>query len=165
MILINLSGSTLHKKFVQAESVTKTILAKYPDSVIVLTGDDYTKSQVFENERVLSKVGKWNFRTASLMTKYFDLNISLESGIALIAHSWDAPCLQLLTAASPENHCKYAKNSWWIQSSVPCSPCHRNPREYFGCPVYEKHPECVWFDEQKIMEKVSEIYEHRAVSA
>jgi ADP-heptose:LPS heptosyltransferase len=154
LILVNLSGSSLHKKFVQAESVCRKILGIYPEAAIIITGDEHCKSQEFEHERVISWVAKRNFRTVALMTKYVDLTLSLESGIPLVAHSWDAPCLHLLTAASPDNHCKYAKNAYWIQAHVPCSPCHKNPREYFGCPVREKMPACVWFDEDLIMEKI-----------
>lgn len=155
-ILINLSGSTLHKKFIQAESISRKILDKYQKAYIVLTGDEYCKSQVFEHERVLNRVGIWNFRTVALRCKYMDLNISLESGLALVAHSWDAPTLQLLTAASWDNHVKYAKNAYWLQAETACSPCHRNPREYFGCPVVDKHPGCIYFNEDKIIEKVEE---------
>jgi len=152
-ILINLSGSTLHKKFVQAESVARKLLDRFPDVYIVLTGDEYCKEQVFEHERVLNRVGVWNFRTVALRCKYMDLTISIESGLALVAHSWDAPTLQLLTAASWDNHVKYAKKAFWIQAKTPCSPCHRNPREYFGCPVIEDHPACVFFDEDEIVTK------------
>jgi len=159
VILFNLSGSTLHKKFVQAEAVAARVFDLIPNAVIVLTGDEYCKKQVFEHPRVLSKVEEWNFRTVALMCKYFDLTVSLESGIALVAHSWDAPTLQLLTAASPENHCMYAKNAYWIQAPIECSPCHKNPREYFGCPVKDKHPKCVYFDETEIGATIKEIYE------
>lgn len=158
VILVNLSGSTLHKKFMQAESICRKILERYSKSLIILTGDEYCKEQVFQHERVISYVGsKTNgFRSVALKSKYVDLTISLESGLVLVAHSWDAPTLQLLTAASPDNHVKYASNAYWLQSPVACSPCHKNPREYFGCPIREKHPECVWFDEDKVMDKVKE---------
>lgn len=158
VFLVNLSGSTLHKKFMQAESVCRNILKKYKDSLVILTGDEYCKDQVFEHERVISYVGsKTNgFRSVALKCKYVDLNISLESGIACVAHSWDAPTLQLLTAASFENHIKYAKNAYWLQAPVPCSPCHKNPREYFGCPVVDSHPQCVYFSENLIMSKIEE---------
>jgi ADP-heptose:LPS heptosyltransferase len=163
VILVNLSGSTLHKKFIQAESVCRKILERYEKALIILTGDEYCKDQVFKHERVISYVGsqKNGFRSVALKSKYVDLNISLESGLILVAHSWDAPSLQLLTAASYENHIKYAKNAYWLQASVACSPCHRNPREYFGCPVRDQHPACIWFDEDKIMQKVEEAFVDR----
>lgn len=161
IVLVNLSGSSLHKKFVQAESVSRKILEKYPNVVVILTGDEHCATQVFEHERVISWVGKRNFRTVALMTKYMDLTISLESGLPLVAHSWDAPCLHLLTAASPENHCKGANNAYWLQAPVACSPCHKNPREYWGCPTLEKMPACVWFNEDDILNKVEEAFVSR----
>lgn len=163
VILMNLSGSTLHKKFVQAESVARRILNDYLECLIIITGDNHCKDQVFEHERVISYVGsKTNgFRSVALKSKYVDLTISLESGLPLVAHSWDAPCLQLLTAASPENHCKYAKNAYWIQAPVYCSPCHKNPRAYFGCPVKDDMPSCVFFNEDEILKKVGEALVNR----
>lgn len=155
IILINLSGTSLHKKFVQAESIARKILDKYPKALIFLTGDDACKPQLFEHERVKSWIGR-NFRSVALMTKYMDLTISVETGLPLVAHSWDAPCLQLLTAASPENHLNGAKNVYYLQSPVSCSPCHKNPHEYWGCPTRENMPACVWFDEDRIIEKVGE---------
>lgn len=158
VILVNMSGSTLHKKFIQAESVCRKILAKYEKALIILTGDENCLEQVFEHERVISYVGsKVNtFRSVALKCKYVDLTIGLESGLMCVAHSWDAPALQLLTAASWDNHIKYAKNAYWLQASPTCSPCHRNPREYFGCPVIEKHPACIFFDEELILQKVED---------
>ena len=160
VILVNLSGTSLHKKFVQAESVSRKILERYPKAFIITTGDEYCKDQDFQGERILSKVAKWNFRTVALMTKYMDLTISVETGLPLIAHSWDAPCLQLLTAASYENHIMGAKNAYWLQAPIPCSPCHKNPHDYFGCPTKDNMPACVFFDESKILDKVGEALEH-----
>jgi len=160
LILINLSGTSLHKKFMQAESVSRKILAKYPKTMIFLTGDEHCKEQEFTGDRIVSWVAKRNIRSVALMTKYMDLTISVETGLPLIAHSWDAPCLQLLTAASYENHIMGAKNAYWLQSPVVCSPCHKNPREYWGCPTDRQMPACVWFNEDAIMEKVGEALEH-----
>jgi ADP-heptose:LPS heptosyltransferase len=163
IILVNLSGSTLHKKFMQAESICRKLLEKYKESLIILTGDEYCKDQVFTHDRVISYVGsKENgFRSVALKCKYVDLTITLESGIACVAHSWDAHCLQLLTAASYDNHIKYSKNGIGLQSELKCSPCHRNPREYFGCPIKDKHPACVFFDEKKVIHEVEKFLGNR----
>lgn len=162
IILINLSGTSLHKKFIQAESVAKKILAQYPKAMIFLTGDEHCKEQIFTGERIKSWVGR-NFRTVALLTKYLDLTISVESGLPLVAHSWDAPCLQLLTAASFENHCAGAKNAYGLQASPSCSPCHKNPREYWGCPTISNHPACIFFNEDLIMKKVEEALGNRQI--
>ena len=164
VILINLSGSTLHKKFIQVESIARKILEKYQKALIILTGDEHCEAQRFEHERVIN-YRKNSFRSVALKCKYVDLNISLESGLACVAHSWDAPTLQLLTAASWDNHIKYAKNAYWLQAETVCSPCHRNPREYFGCPIVDQHPACIFFNEDNIMSKVEEALEHSSVPA
>ena len=163
IILVCLSGSSLHKRFPQAESICRRILAKYPGSFIVLTGDKDCLPQTFNGDRILSKVDKWNFRTVALMAKYFDFVISPETGLVCVSHLWNTPTLQLLTAASWDNHIKYAQNAYWVQSDAPCSPCHKNPVMYYGCTRRDGLPLCVRsFDEEKIMAKVEEAYVSRA---
>lgn len=162
-ILLCLSGSSLHKRFQSAESIARKILDKYPKSFIVITGDKDCLKDVFEHPRVLSKVDKWNFRTVALMAKYFDFVISPETGLVCVSHLWDTPTLQLLTAASWDNHIKYAKNAYWVQSDAPCSPCHKNPVMYYGCTRKDGVPLCAAsFNEDKIMAKVEEAYVSRA---
>jgi ADP-heptose:LPS heptosyltransferase len=162
IILVCLSGSSMHKRFEQAQSICNKILDKYPTSLIVLTGDKDCKPQEFTHERIISKVDKWNFRTVALMSKYFDFVISPETGLVCVAHSWDTPTLQLLTAASWDNHIKYAKNAYWVQSDIHCSPCHKSPQKYYGCPVKDGVPACVVsFNEDEIMSKVEEAYNER----
>lgn len=165
LILVCVSGSSLHKRFQQAESICNKILEKYPKAFIVLTGDKDCLAQEIKNPRILSKIDKWNFRTVALMTKFFDFVISPETGLVCVSHSWDTPTLQLLTAASWDNHIKYAKNAYWVQSEVECSPCHKSPQRYYGCPTKDNVPACVFFDEDKIMEKVKEAYERIPVIA
>jgi len=160
IILVCLSGSSLHKRFQQAESVCKKIIDKYPKALIVLTGDKDCLPQVFSYDRIISKVDKWNFRTVALMSKHFDFVISPETGLVCVAHSWDTPTLQLLTAASFDNHIKYAKNAYYVQSPVDCSPCHKGPYKYYGCPRKDNLPQCVFFNEDDIMKKVDEAHEH-----
>lgn len=160
LILVCLSGSSLHKRFEQGKSICMKILNKYPDAGIVLTGDKDCAEEVFEHPRVLSIVDKRNFRTVALLVKYFDFVISPETGLVCVAHSWDTPTLQMLTAASWDNHIKYAKNAYWVQAKVHCSPCHKSPQKYYGCPTIKNVPACVLsFDEDEIMEKVQEAYE------
>jgi len=159
VVLVSLSGSSLHKRFHQVDSICKKILEKYPKAFIILTGGKEFLPEVTPNPRIMSKVDKWNFRTVSLMSKYFDFVISPETGIVCVSHSWDTPTLQLLTAASWDNHIKYAKNAYWVQSEIYCSPCHKSPQRYYGCPTKEKFPACVFFNEDKIMAKVEEAYE------
>ena len=160
LILVCLSGSSVHKRFQCAKSICMKILDKYPKSAIVITGDKDCKPDIFDHSRIINRVDNgWNFRTVALMCKYFDFVISPETGLVCISHSWDTPTLQLLTAANWTNHIKYAKNAYWVKSDAPCSPCHKNALTYFGCTVRNDLPICVtMFNEDKIMAKVEEAY-------
>jgi len=149
----------MHKKFVDAEVICNRILEKYPRSCIVLTGGKDELQDEFKHPRISSKVAKWNLRTAALMVKYFDFYIGPETGLTCAAHMWDTPALQLLTAASWDNHIKGAKNAYWVHPECACSPCHKNAQRYYGCTIKDDLPLCVTsFDHDKIMAKVNEAY-------
>jgi len=164
LILVCVSGSSLHKRFQQVDSIVHKILKKYPRSLIVLTGDEDCHDLEPKHDRIVSKIGDsgWNFRTVALNCKYCDFVISPETGLVCVSHSWDTPTLQLLTAASWDNHIKYAKNAYWVRSPIFCSPCHKSPQRYYGCPTKDKLPACVFFNEDEIMVKVEEAYNERS---
>jgi len=162
VILVCLSGSSLHKRFQQADSICKKILEKYPKCLIVLTGGDEFLPEVTTHPRIIDKSNKWNFRTVALQSKYFDFVISPETGLVCVSHMWDTPTLQLLTAASWDNHIKYAKNAYWVKSPCYCSPCHKSPQMYYGCPTKDRFPACIFFNEDEIMAKVEEAYERKS---
>lgn len=158
-ILVCFSGSSMHKKFLDAEIICRIILEEYPDSCIVLTGSKEELCNVFKHPRVISKVDNWNMRTVALMVKYFDFYIGPETGLTCAAHLWNTPALQLLTAANWDNHIKGSQNAYWIQSGASCSPCHKNAQRYYGCSIKNDLPLCVsCFDHEKIMAKVKEAY-------
>ena len=157
ILLVTLSGSSLHKKFIQAESVSRKILEKYPDTLIITTGDSCCKKQDFTGDRVISKVANWNFRTAALMAKYVDMYIGPNTGLSCVANMWDTPTIQLFTADSMVTHSMYAKNAFGVQSPIYCSPCHKGPYKYLGCPIKDNHPACIFYNEDEIMAKVEEV--------
>jgi len=161
LIIVCVSGSSLHKRFQQVDSICHKILDKYPKALIFLSGDDDCHDLEPTHERIISKIGKWSFRTVALNVKYADFVISPETGLVCVSHSWDTPTLQLLTAASWDNHIKYAKNAYWVKSPVICSPCHKSPAHYYGCPTRNRFPACVYFNEDEIMAKVEEAYNER----
>lgn len=162
-VLINLSGSLPHKQFIQAEAVCQYILDTFPNALIITTGDkDCEKLSLnLDPSRLIRKEGKWNFRTVMLMSKYMDLVIGCESGLMVASNLWDTPTIQLLTAANLNNHPKYAKNDYSIQSPAACSPCHKGPYKYIGCPKANGLPICVQFDINQIIMKVKEAYYER----
>ena len=157
MVLVCPSGSSLHKKFYEAEQFCLDVLEKHKDVMIVTTGDKYCLEQDVKHERALSKITKWNFRTVALMVKYMDCYIGPNTGLSCVANVWDAPTIQLFTADTLTTHSGYAKNAYGVQSPVKCSPCHKGPYKFIGCPIRENHPACVFHDRAKIMKTLEEV--------
>jgi len=151
------SGSSLHKKFIQAEEICHRILDEYPDTMIITTGDTYCVKQDAVHKRILSKITKWNFRTVALMVKYMDYYIGPNTGLSCVANSWDTPTIQLFTADSMLTHSSYAKNAFGVQSPIHCSPCHKGPYKYIGCPIKNEHPACIFYSTDKIMTVLKEL--------
>ena len=160
-VLINLSGSSPHKAFVQAKEVIDKIMDKYPEAVVFTTGDDLSKGIDSNREGVIKLTNKMPFRQVLLMAKYMSCVIGTESGMMCGASCHGTPTIQLMTAASIKNHCQYAENDYSLQSPARCSPCHKNPYDYWGCPTKNNYPLCVFFDTDKILAQVERIYEAR----
>lgn len=157
-ILINLSGSSPHKAFVQAKEVIDKILAKYLEVQVFTTGDKLSEGIDTDRKDVVKLSGKMPFRQVLLIAKYVNCVIGTESGMMVGASCHGTPTIQLLTAASKENHVKYAENDYSLQSPARCSPCHKNPYDYWGCPTKDNYPLCVFFEVDKIMEQVEKIH-------
>ena len=157
-VLINLSGSSPHKVFVQAKEVITNILAKYPDAIVFTTGDDLSRDMDLTGDRIVNLAEKKPFRQVLLMCKYMNLVIGCESGMVCGSSALGIPTIQLLTAASKNNHVKYAENDYSLQSPARCSPCHKNPYDYYGCPKKDNYPLCVYFEVDKIMTQVESVY-------
>jgi len=155
--LINLAGTSKHKRFVQAKEVTHRILNKYSDAEVILTGDN--PELEFQGDRITSIVGKKPFMQAVLISKYVDCVICMESGLGVGANVWSTPTIFLLTSSSPTNVTKYAYNDLFIQSPAHCSPCHKGPYEYRGCEMKDGLPICVNFKVEEIMGRVEEAYQ------
>lgn len=158
-VLINLSGSSPHKVFVQAKEVIDKIMDKYPDAQVFTTGDKLSEGIDTNRKGVIKLSGKMPFRQVLLIAKYVNCVIGTESGMMCGASCHGTPTIQLLTAASKENHVKYAENDYSLQSPARCSPCHKNPYDYWGCPTKDNYPLCVFFDIPAIIEQVDRIYE------
>lgn len=159
IVLINLCGTGPHKEFVAAREVAKRICEKYHDVQIITTGDEKCKD--LDIAGAYSVVAKMPFVQALLTARFVDLVIGCESGLMVGASMWGTPAIQLLTAASLENHVKYARNDFSLQSPTRCSPCHRGPYKYIGCPSRYGKPLCVFFDVEKILEQVDKVYASR----
>lgn len=162
IVMMNLSGSSLHKRFMQAEEVANRICAKYPNALIITTGDK--TCQAFDFKIQGKKISLINdsatFRGMCILAKFVDLCMGCESGLMVASNMWNTPTVQLLTAANHNNHPKYAKNDFSLQSPAPCAPCHKGPYKYRGCTLDEAgYPVCVHFDVNLIMEQVEKAHQ------
>lgn len=168
-IMINLSGSSQQKVFVEWKQVCKNILDEYHNAIIWITGDhdcekEFLNSEYKEDRRFRLVAGKWGFRQAVCFLRYVDLLISPESGIAVAGNAFNRPTIQMLTTSSHINHPKYAKNDYSIQSSAKCSPCHRGPYLFIGCPKKDNLPLCTHFKSEVIMDQVRKALKNERVT-
>lgn len=172
VVIANLSGSSKHKLLYNAENIIYEFLEKHKDAMCILTGDESAgKNLKFSHERVINRAGNFDgdkyypFRQSMLMTKYADLVIGAESGLMVASTLFGTPTVQLMTAASIKNHGGDFANDYSLQSPAPCSPCHKGPYDYIGCPKFEhlgiKYPICVKFDKNTILSRMDEVYDHR----
>lgn len=157
-IMMNLAGSGPHKCLIQVDEIVQKLNKEFKDTVIFTTAGERFKPLDVDYPNIKSLVGKKQFRQVLNMTKYMDCVIGCESGLMCGASLFDVPTIQLMTAASIYNHCKYAKNDYSLQSPARCSPCYKGPYKYYGCPKKNNLPLCVYFDTDKIVEQVRKIY-------
>jgi ADP-heptose:LPS heptosyltransferase len=158
-IMMNLNGSGPHKMLVQAEQLAVLIRKNFKDAVIITTGDKLGVSRESDiaPDYSLIKI-KAPFVQAMCTLKHMDCVIGTESGLLVASNALERPTIQLMTAASLENHPNGCINDYSLQSPAYCSPCHKGPYRYIGCPTKDKLPLCVYFDINKIMEKINAIY-------
>jgi len=159
VVMLNLSGSGLHKRLIVAKKIAQLIRAEIPDAKIITTGD--ATCQQYESELnpdfSLISIGA-PFNQAMCTLNYVDCVIGHESGLMVASNALRRPTIQLMTAASLENHPNGCENDYSLQSPAYCSPCHKGPYRYIGCPEKDGLPLCVHFNPADIMERINEIY-------
>lgn len=171
VIIANLSGSSMHKIFYNAEAIIKTFLAKHEDAVCITMGDDNCKKYIeFEGERIINRAGRgtpgsyYPFRQSMLMAKYCNLLIGSESGLMVAGTLLGAPTIQLMTAANIKNHGGDFVNDFSLQSPAKCSPCHKGPYDFIGCPKIDylglKYPACIKFDVETVLNQMEKVYDN-----
>ena len=173
VVICNLSGTSKQKLFLNAGSIIKTFLVKHPEAVCILMGDESAnKFLSFSGERIINRAGLFDvdygkkvsypFRQSMLMTSKAQLVIGCESGLMCAATVLGAPTVQLMTAASIKNHGGDFPNDYSLQSPCRCSPCHKGPYNYLGCPKFsyldEEYPLCIKFEAEVILEKMERVY-------
>lgn len=158
VLMINLTGTTIHKVLLDYKEYIDYILDKYKDAHIITTGDESCKGMVNENSRITSIAGKFPFRQAALIIKYIDCLLTMESGLGVIGNMWGTPTIQLMTSSSIINHPNHCKGDFSLQSPARCSPCSKGPYKFIGCPHKDGYPLCIYFDTKKVKERIDETY-------
>lgn len=159
VVMMNVCGTGAHKEMVQRKEIVDHFLEFYPDAHIIFTGGQEHAKLDVRSDNATSIIGKFPFRQAALIAKYVNLVMTLESGIGCVASMWGTPTIQMMTAASITSHCKYAENDLSVQSPAYCSPCHKGPYQYIGCPNIDGKPLCVYFDLDKVFHQIKKAYD------
>lgn len=158
VVMINLTGTTIHKVLLDYQEYIDYILDTYPNAHIITTGDNSCKDMVEENERVTCIAGKFPFRQAAHIIRYVDCLLTMESGLGVIGSMWGTPSIQIMTSSSLVNHPNNAPGDFSIQSPAKCSPCSKGPYKFIGCPHENGYPLCVHLNTQEIKEQIDKTY-------
>jgi len=157
---------TMYQKAVypMAKELCTKWIERYPNSVIITTGDEFCKQFEWEHPNVIHKSARMPFRQALLMSKYVDLVVTPETGLGIGAGAFGTPKIMLLTAASIKNIVGNDSNDFSLQSEAWCSPCTRAIYNTYNCEIDPKTklPICVSFDKDKILNQMEKVYDlHR----
>jgi ADP-heptose:LPS heptosyltransferase len=170
LIMWNLSGSSPHKAWMQADQCAQMLYDNFADIQTITTGGEFCRLLEFDHPRNLKRCGEdgWHVRVSMLMTKYVDLVISPESAILNAAGCYDTPKIGLLTHSNKKNLTDTFLNDHSIQADIECSPCHRMvyPDDLRNsCPLaYDDQGELPYarcamsFDPKKVFNIIRDIY-------
>lgn len=131
-ILWSLAGSSGHKVWPHLDEIIASVMLKYPDTHIVLVGDE--ACQILEvgwekESRVHRQSGKWSIRESMAFAEVADLIIGTETGLLNAAGSMDAWKIVTLSHSSEEMLTKHWKNVIALNQpeGVGCSkhPCRQ----------------------------------------
>lgn len=170
VIVCNLSGTSKHKLFYNAEYIIKTFLLQHSDAVCITVGDDLSKKHLeFSGDRIINRCGefekgkRYSFRQSMGIVKFANMTIGCESGLMVASTVLGCPTVQLMTAASIKNHGGDFNNDYSLQSPAECSPCHKGPYEYIGCPKFdylnERYPICIKFKSDVVLNRMEQVYD------
>jgi ADP-heptose:LPS heptosyltransferase len=169
VVVIPIAGSTAQKIFHNFRDLTDAILAKYPDAVIYMAGDQTCDPLVPQHERVKSMCGdRVDFKQAVHMMKYADMVIGPETGLLAAAGMWGTPKVILATTSSIWQMTQYQENDFSIQAPIHCSPCHRAIYFEDDCESPLRKQDGSWgatacstmFRVEDIMQRVDHVYKN-----
>ncbi len=171
VIMCNLSGTSKHKLVFNAEEIVKRFLARHKEAVCITIGDDDCREHIeFKGDRIINRAGtfdrgRYSFPQSMLMAKYADMMLSGESGVAIAATLFGTPTVQLMNAAGIKQHGGDFKNDFSLQAPIKCSPCHKGPYDYIGCPTFKHlgldYPQCIKFNILTVLNRMEEAYDYR----
>jgi ADP-heptose:LPS heptosyltransferase len=160
-VLWSLAGSSGHKVWPHLDTVIARILLTYPDTHVVLVGDESCKlleqgwgrwdeskqDLVPVDPRVHLQSGRWSIRESLAFAEAADLVIGTETGLLNAAGSMDVPKIITLSHSSPKMLTKHWANTIALQqpNGVGCtkSPCRQlhggnNSSAWQDCPQHEE---------------------------
>lgn len=128
VIVVALSGSSVHKAYPYMDNVIAYYLVNEPNSRFVLVGDEICQilEQGWEKEpRVFCKSGDWSIRQSLSFAQTADLVIGPETGILNAVSAENLAKVALLSHSSEENLTKHWVNTTSLSANVSCYPCHK----------------------------------------
>jgi ADP-heptose:LPS heptosyltransferase len=129
VIVVALSGSSVHKAYPFMDSVIAHFLTRCQGVRFVLTGDKMCQllEQGWEKEsRVFLTSGEWKIRQAIAFAQQADLVIGPETGLLNAVSMDDVPKICFLSHSSGDNLTKHWVNAATINpEGVACFPCHK----------------------------------------
>jgi ADP-heptose:LPS heptosyltransferase len=129
VVLITLSGSSVHKAYPHMDAVMAHMLIKWPDVRFIMVGDSMCQMLEvgWESEpRVFLRSGKWSIRQTLAFAQTVDLVVGPETGVLNAVSSEEVAKVALLSHSSKENLTKHWVNTSPIGAEgVDCFPCHK----------------------------------------
>lgn len=163
-ILWSLSGSSVHKFYPWAETVSNEFCKKHPDAQVILVGEPLCKMLAWDHPQVSSQICRWNIRQSMVVAKNVDLVIGPETGVLNAAGCFETPKIVFLSHSSHENLSKNWLNCYPVEASkvnAPCHPCHKMIYGRAGCRLNRvtQTPLCMaHLEPQQVLEKMEEVY-------
>lgn len=164
-ILWSLSGSSGHKVWPHLDAVLASIMLDYPDTHVVLVGDEFCRilESGWEDERrVHCMSGKWTIRQSMSFAEVADLIIGTETGLLNAAGNLEVPKIITLSHSSQEMLTKHWKNVIALEQpkGVGCNkhPCRQlhgggGTDPWMECPKHEESGTalCQWHIGPEVM--------------
>lgn len=126
IVTIALCGSTGQKVPQKWEQLCEMIQQEFPETLFCFIGDHEAEPLMPRNVKsFVSGVKVWDYRRAVCAVRCSDFVVGPETSMLVAAGTFGIPKTMIATACSVEQACKYHKNDFSIQSTAPCSPCHK----------------------------------------